>query len=63
MNDISLFDNIKTTSHPTKLSVDTFIKYIKDGKWKKEVEEVREKLSTERRHKRSTPKCNNVWIF
>jgi len=46
MKEISLFDNIKKTTHPTKLTVDTFIKYVKEGKWRDEVESVREKLKT-----------------
>lgn len=44
MSDISLFDNIKTSTQPTKLSLDSFLKYIKDGKWGDRVNDVREAL-------------------
>jgi hypothetical protein len=42
---ISLFDNIKKTDHPTRLTVDELLKYIKAGRWEKQVEEVRDALS------------------
>jgi predicted P-loop ATPase len=46
MNQISLFDNIKKTEHPTKITIDEFISYIKEGKWKKEVNKARAELKT-----------------